>query len=499
MPFDPPCCSNQKWLTLILPLVALWLSGCCTLGPAPIPLAPTNPPFITRAWTVPVSLATYSPAVTGDTSKIIGDGNGDVAVLWTEVVVDGGRTFYRIMAASYALAKGTFGAPQMVVNTTNTIGSSDWAMDAHGNIVLVWADSFQDAIFANRYDASTRKWGGTARGLAHPVGGSSVRVAITPDGNALAVWAAGTSSLGPGNYIDASRYFTATDNWSGAPTVLAVTKPASQLEIAMDANGNAFVQWEQTNAQGIRSVYQDCFNAVTGKWGSSNTLSLTRYGEGRYPDGVMDAAGNSLVAWSQAFAAVTIGAPSIVLGVAAQRYNRALGTWDSWQRIDNATIETSLGGSYLPQVVTADNTGDAIAVWWYSDGSSFVQGTVQFRQYSAADDAWTLGSRLDNSTGSGPDPFHIKGTVLPFPSVAMAPDGEAVVVWMQAEGIYANNRSHNGTWSTPQQIEQLTASPTVGAHPTVTIDSQGNATVSWIEPSSNESSVMVARYQSTLI
>ncbi len=150
-------------------------------------------------------------------------------------------------------------------------------------------------------------------------------------------------------------------------------------------------------------------------------------------------------------------------------------------------------------MVTADNTGDAIAVWWYTDGSSLVQGTVQFRQYSAADDTWTLSARLDNSTESGPDPFHIKGSVLPFPSVAMAPDGEAVVVWMQADGIYALNRSHNGTWSTPQQIEKLTASPTVGAHPTVTIDSQGNATMSWIEPSSDGSSVRAARYQSTLI
>jgi hypothetical protein len=486
-------------LVLILATAALWLACCtCALGPAPIPPAPVIPAFTARAWTVPVSLAAYSPTITGDTSKIIGDGNGDVAVLWTEVVIENGLSFYRIMA-SYAPATGTFGAPQMVVNTTDTIGSSDWAMDAHGNIVVVWADGFQDAIFAKRYDASTGQWGSTLRGLAHPVGGSSVRVAITPGGNALAVWAAGKSSSGAGNYIDASRYFAATDNWSGAPTVFTVAKPASDLDIALDANGNAFVQWDQTDPQGIRSAYQDCFNAVTGTWGSSNTLSLTRYGEGRFPDGVMDAAGNALVTWSQAFAAVTIGKPSSVLGIVAQRYNRSLGAWESWQRIDNATIESSLGGSYSTHVVTADNTGDAIAVWWYTDGSSFVQGTVQFRQYSAADDAWTLSARLDNSTGSGPDPFHIEGSVLPFPSVAMAPDGEAVVVWMQADGIYAINRSHNGTWSGPQRIEKLAASPTVGAHPNVEIDSQGNAAMAWIEPSSDSSSVMVARYQSMLI
>ena len=81
----------------------------------------------------------------------------------------------------------------------------------------------------------------------------------------------------------------------------------------------------------------------------------------------------------------------------------------------------------------------------------------------------------------------------------MAPDGEAVVVWMQADGIYAINRAHSGTWSAPQQIEKLTASPTVGAHPNVAIDSQGNAAMAWIEPGSAGESVMVARYQSTLI
>jgi len=54
-------------------------------------------------------------------------------------------------------------------------------------------------------------------------------------------------------------------------------------------------------------------------------------------------------------------------------------------------------------------------------------------------------------------------------------------------------------WSAPQQIEKLTASPTVGAHPNVAIDSQGNAAMAWIEPGSAGESVIVARYQSTLI
>jgi hypothetical protein len=362
-------------------------------------------------------------------------------------------------------------------------------MDAQGNVVVVWDDSYQDSIFARRFNAADGKWG-TVRSLAHPVNGTSVRVAITPGGDGFAVWAATQSSSGVGHFVEASRYFAATDNWSGAPTTLTVAKTPSALNVALDANGNAFVQWTQANPQNIRSVYQDCFNAGTGAWGGASVANPIRYGEGLFPVGSMDAAGNSLLIWSQAFATTGIGSPSIMLGVAARRYRRADASWEQWQRIDSF----SQGGSYLPQVATANNSGDAIVVWYYTAGS-FTEGIVRFRQYSAATDAWTLQSRLDTSTPSGPDPFHLRGTVIPSPSVAMGAEGAGVVVWMQADGIYADVRSHSGTWSTPQQIENLSASPTVGAHPTVTVDDQENAAMAWIEPGSGGASVMVTRYR----
>jgi hypothetical protein len=394
---------------------------------------------------------------------------------------------------SYSASGGAFGSAQSVVNTTDYIGSADWAMDAHGNVVVVWGDGYQDAIFARRFNAAGGQWG-TVRSLAHPVGGTSVRVAMTSGGDAFAVWAATQSSSGAGQFIDASRYFAATDNWSGAPATLRVAKTPTALNIALDSNSNAFVQWTQANPQNIRSVYQDCFNAETGGWGGASVANPTRYGEGLFPVGAMDAAGNAFLVWSQAFATTGVGTPSIMLGVAARRYRRAAASWGAWQRIDSF----SQGASYLAQVAPANNTGDAIVVWYYTAGS-LTEGIVRFRQYSAASDAWTLQSRLDTSTPSGPDPFHLRGTVIPSPSVAMGPDGAAVVVWMQAEGIYGDVRSHSGTWSTPQEIEELAASPTVGAHPTVTVDDQENATMAWIEPGSGGASVMVARYRPPLI
>ena len=246
-------------------------------------------------------------------------------------------------------------------------------MDGNGNIVVGWFDSFQDMIGTCRYDASTRQWG-TVRSLAHPVGGSpSLRVAVTANGNAIAVWSTTVSPLGPGNFVALNRYFAGTNNWSGAPVLLGVVNIPTQLNIAADANLNAFVQWEQTSPQGIHSVYQDCFNSETGKWGSADLLSLTNYGEGRFPNGTMDGAGNAVVVWSQVFPTVIEGKPTRFMGIEAKRYNRARGAWKSYGRIEHLPFLS--GESYLPQVVTADNTGDALAVWFYTIGS-LSEGTV---------------------------------------------------------------------------------------------------------------------------
>ena len=104
-------------------------------------------------------------------------------------------------------------------------------------------------------------------------------------------------------------------------------------------------------------------------------------------------------------------------------------------------IETdNAGGTYLPQIAF-DSSGNAIAVWYQSDGTRYNIWANRFNGTS-----WGTAELIEADNA---------GNAL-MPQIAIDSSGNAIAVWHQSDGtrynIYANR--FNGTsWGTAELIE----------------------------------------------
>jgi hypothetical protein len=92
------------------------------------------------------------------------------------------------------------------------------------------------------------------------------------------------------------------------------------------------------------------------------------------------------------------------------------GMWGTAEIIDEDTGEAS-----SPQVAV-DPEGNAVAVWYQSDGS---YDSIYSNRYDALSGAWGTAQAIESNTGDAYGP-----------QVAVDPSGNAVAVWYQNDGSY---------------------------------------------------------------
>jgi hypothetical protein len=103
----------------------------------------------------------------------------------------------------------------------------------------------------------------------------------------------------------------------------------------------------------------------------------------------------------------------------ANRYNQAMGLWDTARM-----IETDNAGTAQNPQVSMDSGGDAVVVWQQSDGARYNIWSNRFIPASG----WGLAQLVEHdNTGSAQSP-----------QVAMDPGGNAIVVWQQSNGKTTN-------------------------------------------------------------
>jgi len=131
-------------------------------------------------------------------------------------------------------------------------------------------------------------------------------------------------------------------------------------------------------------------------------------------------------------------------------------------------IETGSGDAHNPQVAM-DSTGNAWAVWEQTDGLRF---NIYGNRYDERSGAWTgrILLEIDNS-----------GAAL-TPQIAMAPDGDAIVVWSQSDILHYNIYSNRyiakaGIWSGRSVLETDISGNAVA--PQIAISPRGQAIVVW--------------------
>ena len=339
------------------------------------------------------------------------------------------------------------------------------AMDPSGNVVAVWMrfDGSNYIVQARRYDVVASTWSGATDLTAAGRDAINPQVAMDDLGNAVAVW---YRSDGSNLIVQARRYDVVAGTWSAVTDLSAVGQHAYDPQVAMDDLGNAVAVWYRSN--GSHDIVQTRrYNVVAGTWSTVEDLSAA--GQSAYePQVAMDSSGNAFAVWIRSDGSNFI--------VQARRYDIVAGTW-------SAVIDLSAVGQHAsrPQVAM-DSSGNAVAVWYRSNGSHNI---AQSRRYDVVAGTWSAVIDLSAS-----------GQSVAIPQVAMDQVGNAFAVWSRQSGInfIVQTRKYNvldDTWSV---VTDLSAAGQNAGGSQVAMDKAGNAVAVWIISDGSNTIVQARRY-----
>jgi hypothetical protein len=324
------------------------------------------------------------------------DGSGNALVVWQQS--DGTR--YNIWSSRFT-PLGGWEAPTPVENSADDTRDVQFAVNSNGDAFAVWAQSSAirpTTIWASRYIAGAG-WEPAIRVQSDTSGdGFLPRVAIDPNGNAVAVW---HQTDGTRYNIWASRY---VDGWGGAVQIEADNAGNAQYaQVGMDAAGDAIAVWQQHD--GTR------FNIVAnrlphdGDWGNATSLEDDDRAA-TLPQIAMNASGAALVMWMREQEG----------GEAQDVVSNYYAPGSGWGTA--ALVETVDRSAILP-AVELDASGVGYAVWMQNDGTRF---NIDASRYTSAG-GWDAAVPIETDAG---DAFN--------PRIAINSSGTVQAIWRQSAG-----------------------------------------------------------------
>jgi len=298
------------------------------------------------------------------------------------------------------------------------------------------------------------------------------RVALDPQGNAIAVWA--------DNGIRWAIRPPGTDVFSPEESVAGTGRDPA---VAFDLQGNAVAVWADEDGSGIRWAARAAGEVA---FGAEGTISET----GQSPDVAFDPQGNAIAVWADngiQWAMRPVGNGFVVSGgaISATGQDPALsidplgnaivvwaesGSGIKWAARP-AGLDTAFGaaltvasGGEKPDV-GLDPQGTAIAVWR--------EGGIRWAARAAGSDAFGASSSIAET---GRDPR------IAFDSL-----GNGIVVWATDAGI---------RWAARAGPTLVPVGPVSGGgeHPDVALDPQGNGIAVWAVFNVTSFSIRAARY-----
>ena len=241
---------------------------------------------------------------------------------------------------------------------------------------------------------------------------------------------------------------------------------ASAPQVAVNASGSALAVWVQSDA--LRSKIWANRYAPTEGWGVAQRIDGNIPNDARSPQAAIDPSGNGLATWQQS--------DGIRLSVWANRYTSD-GGWETAE-----LIETGDAGDANAAVVVVDASGNGLAAWSQSDGTT---GHVWANRYTPTE-GWGSAQRID---GNNPG----RGTT---PHLAVNPSGNAVAVWGQFDDtrfhMWANHYTPASGWGSAGPIEDNDAGNAGGQQ--VAIESNGDAVAVWSQVGDEFTVIWANRY-----
>ncbi|MFI0434322.1 MAG: hypothetical protein ACH350_01165 [Parachlamydiaceae bacterium] len=292
------------------------------------------------------------------------------------------------------------------------------AMSKIGNATAVWeATGFAHPFIQTAtFDIKKNRWS-TPFNLTGPIElGADPIVGIDHEGNSLVIW---SIFDGVSFRIQSAILSHAESNW----TYLAemIVERAYNLDLAIDPAGNAVLVWE--GSAGFKTIIQAAvLHYGTYRWVQTHDVTPSNVSSTLPKIGV-NQAGDAIAVWSEQFFIFTsISSAKLLFGTT---------TWGPINKL------TSQMNSHFPDIAV-DPKGNAVAVW--VDFPNENQASMQAATLKAGSSIW-----------SNPTTLATSSTMI-SPEVVTDKQGNAVAVWVAAEGVQTSLLPIGQNWSAPETI-----------------------------------------------
>lgn len=409
------------------------------------------------------------------------DAAGNAIAVWTQTGAES------LWSSRYTPLAG-WSLPELIERQPGAVeGRPQIVFDSSGDAILIWEqfDGNHTSIWVNRHRPG-QGWGSAELLELDDAGDARLyrgAIAAGADGSLIAVW---SQSEGQNPYSHQSdrwnavaSHYSQAGGWS-PPVVLDWAEEgggifdgsAGQVQVGMDANGNAVALWEQHGLSEWASHVAD-----HGYWSSQYTpgggwtqaTNIWQYQGagfiGYAKDLVVDAAGNALAVWNGSECLSFC----VSLGTFGIRYTAGTG-WETAEPlvVDSGSVSTNAQ-------LAMDQAGNALLIWLQRTTSNPTQYSLWSRRY--AQGVWDTAEALP----IGPDTSGMSA-----PSLAMNAGGDAIAVWGQGDNgprdIWSSRYVAGIGWDAAVLAENNGA-PGYTEEPQVAITDDGTATCVWVENS----------------
>jgi len=360
------------------------------------------------------------------------------------------------------------------------------AIDDQGNALVVWrqSDGTNSQIFKSEY---------TARGWSHP---ADLFDNISPDGQdvecpSVAMNAAGDAVIAWSQHDGTHLQIFVSQRESGIWThpvdltdsISPPGKNASDVQVAIDDNGDAIVAWSQSDSSNQLQIFKSEYRAGAWKHPTGLTDNISPDGQPVWPASVaMDNLGNAIIAWPQKDGA---------------NWRIYLSEYRSGQWVDPTLLEaiSPAGENAWFPALAMDDAGNAIIAWPQFDGADL---QIFMSEYRSGLWSHPMGL-LDNISPDGEYTFD--------PTVAMDNNGNAIIAWYQSDGTHSQifmSEYRGGSWTHPLDLDDNISpdppsSSVPGANaPHVAMGDNGEAVIVWRQSDGSRYQVFKREFRETL-